>query len=160
MKNNSNIYDIDGELIHSIDDGRLSVENAEKRLNQYQDKLKQLTDNQEDSFKAGIYRTYIQNLQRYILNYYIMHPEEAQQRLSMEEQIKKAMEELKADAEAEEKPTVMESISDEMDEYVEPIEEITEDETNKEDIRTLHSGSIDLDSGSDKELLESPQQVD
>lgn len=33
-------------------------------------------------------------------------------------------------------------------------------ETDKEDIRTLHSGSVDSDSGSDKELLESPQQVD
>lgn len=117
MKNNSNIYDIDGELIHSINDGKLSVGDAEIRLNKYQDKLKQLADNQEDSHKAGVYQTYIQNLQRYILNYYITHPEEAQQRLSMEEQIKKAMEELKSDVEAEEKPTVM-------DEYVEPIEEI------------------------------------
>ena len=116
MKNNSNIYDIDGELIHSIDDGKLSPEEAETRLNKYQDKLKQLTDNQEDSFKAGVYRTYIQNLQRYILNYYITHPEEGQKRLAMEEQIKKAMEELKADVEAEEKPTVM-------DEYVEFEEE-------------------------------------
>ena len=116
MKNNSNIYDIDGELIHSIDDGKLSPEEAETRLNKYQDKLKQLTDNQEDSFKAGVYRTYIQNLQRYILNYYITHTEEGQKRLAMEEQIKKAMEELKADVEAEEKPTVM-------DEYVEFEEE-------------------------------------
>ena len=152
MKNNSNIYDIDGELIHSIDDGKLSPEEAETRLNKYQEKLKQLTDNQEDSFKAGVYRTYIQNLQRYILNYYITHPEEGQKRLAMEEQIKKAMEELKADVEAEEKPTVM-------DEYVE-FEEETNNETDKEDIRTLHSGSVDSDSGSDKELLESPQQVD
>lgn len=130
MKNNSNIYDIDGELIHSVDSGKLSVEDAEIRMNKYQNKLKQLTDNQEDSFKAGVYRTYIQNLQRYILNYYITHPAEAQQRLSMEEQVKQAMEDLKADVEAEEKPTVMESISDEMDEYVEPIEEIKEDENN------------------------------
>ena len=129
MKNNSNIYDIDGELIHSVDSGKLSVEEAEIRMNAYQDKLKQLTDNQEDSFKAGVYRTYIQNLQRYILNYYITHPAEAQQRLSMEEQVKQAMEDLKADVEAEEKPTITEPISNEMDEYVN-FEEVKEDETN------------------------------
>ena len=119
MKNNSNIYDIDGELIHSIDNGKLSVEDAEIRLNKYQEKLKQLVDNQEDSFKAGVYKTYIQNLQRYILNYYITHPEEAQARLSTEQQIKEAMEQLKNDLEkeeAEEKPTIM-------DEYVEFEEE-------------------------------------
>ena len=114
MKNNSNVYDIDGELIHSIEDGKLSPEEAEIRLNKYQEKLKQLTDNQEDSFKAGVYNTYIQNLQRYILNYYITHPEEARKRMSMEEQVKQAMEDLKADVEAEDK-----TVSDEMDEYVE-----------------------------------------
>lgn len=120
MNNNGNIYDIDGELIHSIDSGKLSVEEAEIRLNKYQEKLKQLTDNQEDKFKAGVYNTYIQNLQRYMLNYYITHPEEAQKRMSMEEQVKQAMEDLKADVEAEEKPAVM-------DEYVQ-FEELPNEE--------------------------------
>jgi len=118
MKNNSNIYDIDGKLIRNIEDtDNMSVENAEKLMNEYQDKLKQLSENEKDSYKAGVYKTYIQNLQRYILNYYIEHPEEAQRRISTEAQIQKAMEELKADVEKE---TVM-------DEYVEPIEEIKDE---------------------------------
>lgn len=109
MKNNSNIYDIDGKLIRDIEDtDNISVENAEQLMNEYQDKLKQLSENEKDSFKTGVYKTYIQNLQRYILNYYIEHPEEAQKRISTETQIQKAMEELKSDVEKE---TVM-------DEYV------------------------------------------
>ena len=42
------------------------------------------------------------------------------------------------------------------------VNKLTEEanETDKEDICTLHSGSVDSDSGSDKELLESPQKVD
>ena len=118
MKNNSNIYDIDGKLIRDIEDtDNMSVENAEQLMNEYQDKLKQLSENEKDSYKAGVYKTYIQNLQRYILNYYIEHPEEAKKRISTEAQIQKAMEELKADVE---KGTVM-------DEYVEPIEEIKDE---------------------------------
>lgn len=112
MKNNSNIYDIDGQLLRRMDDTeQLSMEEAEKRLSQYQEKLKENPD------KAGIYNTYIQNLQRYILNYYIAHPEEAQalmaKRATTEAQIKEAVEQLKADVENE---TVM-------DEYVEYQEE-------------------------------------
>lgn len=114
MKNKSNIYDIDGNLIRPIDDDKhMSVEEAEKRVKSYQDKLKDLEDNDP---KAAIYNTYLQNLQRYILNYYITHPEEANLRLSQEEQIKKAMKELKAEVdkeEAEEEPK--ETV---MDEYV------------------------------------------
>ena len=44
-------------------------------------------------------------------------------------EIKQAVEDLKKDVEEDEKETIMESISNEMDEYVEPIEEIA-DETN------------------------------
>ena len=121
MKNNSNIYDIDGNLLRSIDDNeQLSIEEAEKRVQQYQDKMKDLEDS--DPNKA-IYNTYIQNLQRYIFNYYIIHPEEAKARLSQEEEIKKAMEQLKADLDKEEaKETVM-------DEYTD-FEEINENETD------------------------------
>lgn len=128
MNNNSNIYDIDGQLIRSIDDiGHLTVEEAEKRLNEYQEKIKQLTENQEVSEKIAVYNTYVKNLQDYILRYYITHPEEAKIRLSKEEEIRKAMEQLKADVakeEAEEEPK--ETV---MDEYVD-FEETKEDETD------------------------------
>lgn len=128
MNNNSNIYDIDGQLIRSIDDtDHLTVEEAEKRLNEYQEKIKQLTENQEVSEKIAVYNTYVKNLQDYILRYYITHPEEAKIRLSKEEEIRKAMEQLKADVakeEAEEEPK--ETV---MDEYVD-FEETKEDETD------------------------------
>ena len=104
MNNNSNIYDIDGQLIRSIDDtDHLNVEEAEKRLNEYQEKIKQLTENQEVSEKIAVYNTYVKNLQDYILRYYITHPEEAKIRLSKEEEIRKAEEEAKKKAEEEAK---------------------------------------------------------
>lgn len=126
MKNNSNIYDIDGKLIRTAGDNeQLSIEEAEKRIQQYQDKMKDLEDSNPNK---AVYTTYIQNLQRYIFNYYIIHPEEAKARLSKEEEIKKAMEQLKADLdkeETEEKPTIM-------DEYTD-FEEIKEKENDETD---------------------------
>ena len=119
MTNNSNIYDIDGNLIRDISDtSKLSVEEAEKRLNDYQVKLRQLPENEHH--KASVLQTYIINLQRYIFNYYIIHPEEYKAKFkTTEEQVKDAMEELKE--ELEPKETIM-------DEYVEPIEEINDEQ--------------------------------
>lgn len=122
MTNNSNIYDIDGNLLRkACDTSQLSVEEAEKRLNEYQEKLRQLPENEKHT--ASVLRTYITNLQRYIFNYYIIHPNEYKARIkSTEEQIKEAMEDLKAEVKQED--------ADDMDVYVEPIEEI-KDETNE-----------------------------
>ena len=131
MKNNSNIYDIDGEILReSGNTEELTLEEAQKRLDSYQKKLNELAEKESNSQKLSVYNTYIKNLQSYIFNYYLLHPELMKwANKTTQDEIQQAMEDLKKDVEEEEKETVTESISDEMDEYVEPIEEIA-DETN------------------------------
>lgn len=119
MTTNSNIYDIDGELLRSINDtSDLTIEEAQKRIDKYQKKLNELAEKDPKDVKLSIYNTYIKNLQTYIFNQYILHPELMPRvENTTQEQIQKAMEELKAEVEAEEaKETVM-------DEYV-PFEEV------------------------------------
>ena len=129
MKNNSNIYDIDGEILReSGNTEELTLEEAQKRLDSYQKKLNELAEKEPDSQKLSIYNTYIKNLQSYIFNYYILHPELMKQfSETTQNEIQKAMEDLKKDVEEEEKETVMDPISDEMDEYTE-FEEIKDGE--------------------------------
>ena len=68
--------------------------------------------------KSVGYLLRIRNLQSYIFNQYLLHPElMPHMQNTTQDEIKKAMEELKAEVENEEKETVM-------DEYVEPIEEV------------------------------------
>lgn len=131
MKNNSNIYDIDGEILReSGNTEELTLEEAQKRLESYQKKLNELAEKEPNSQKLSVYNTYIKNLQSYIFNYYLLHPELMKwANKTTQDEIQKAMDDLKKDVEEEEKETVTESISNEMDEYVEPIEEIA-DETN------------------------------
>lgn len=131
MKNNSNIYDIDGEILReSGNTEELTLEEAQNRLESYQKKLNELAEKEPNSQKLSVYNTYIKNLQSYIFNYYLLHPELMKwMNKTTQDEIQKAMEDLKKDVEEEEKETVMESISNEMDEYVEPIEEIA-DETD------------------------------
>ena len=122
MKNNSNIYDIDGEILReSGNTEELSLEEAQKRLDSYQKKLNELAEKEPNSQKLSVYNTYIKNLQSYIFNYYLLHPELMQQfSKTTQDEIQKAMEDLKKDVEAEEKETVM-------DEYTE-FEEIKDGE--------------------------------
>lgn len=115
MTNNTNIYDIDGNILRNAgDDHEITPEEAKAKIKEYQDKLKQLSDNEEDSFKIGVYKTYIRNLQSYVFNYYMAHPEAIPRTSVTEEQIKKAMEDLKAEVDKDE----TESTPDTMDEYV------------------------------------------
>ena len=116
MKNNSNIYDIDGEIIRKAGDvEQMRIESAQKKIDSYKEKLKELDPKDP---KVSIYNTYIRNLQSYIFNQYLLHPElMPHMQNTTQDEIKKAMEELKAEVENEEKETVM-------DEYVEPIEEV------------------------------------
>lgn len=118
MTTDSNIYDIDGEILRKAGDTEeLSIDEAQKRVTSYQEKLKNLDPKDP---KVSIYNTYIRNLQSYIFNQYLLHPElMPHMQNTTQDEIKKAMEELKAEVENEEKETVM-------DEYVEPIEEVNE----------------------------------
>ena len=124
MTTNSNIYDIDGELLRSIDDtSNLTIDEAQKRIEQYQKKLNELSEKEPNNPKLSIYNTYIKNLQSYIFNQYILHPElmpKVEQ--TTQEQIQKAMEDLKAEVEAEEAKETK------MDEYVD-FEEVKDEKS-------------------------------
>lgn len=102
MKNDKNIYDINGNLLRAAGDTtELSVEEAEKRMKEYQEQLAQLPENEQA--KASVLNTYIKNLQSYIFNYYIIHPEEYSARFkTTEQQVKEAMDQLKAEVDSEE----------------------------------------------------------
>ncbi len=127
MTTNSNTYDIDGELLRSAGDtSDLTIDEAQKRIEQYQKKLNELSEKEPNNPKLSIYNTYIKNLQSYIFNQYILHPElmpKVEQ--TTQEQIQKAMEDLKAEVEAEE---AKETVSDETDEYVD-FEEVKDEKS-------------------------------
>lgn len=70
MKNDTNIYDIDGELLRAAGDNHVwSIEEAKERVQHYQDKLKDLyaaeNPSKEDLQKIKIYETYCKNLMNY-----------------------------------------------------------------------------------------------
>lgn len=102
MTNNTNIYDIDGNLLRAAGDNHeMTAEEAKAKIEEYQEKIKQLSDNEENAHKIGVYKTYIRNLQMYMFRYYLAHPESIP-RKTMESQIKKAMDELKKEVDNEE----------------------------------------------------------
>lgn len=104
MKNNTNIYDIDGELIRAAGDNhKISIEEARERAHKY----KELFDNlPENDPKRAVYMSYMRNLTGYIMGLYSkMSPEELQAQIkaqatqkATEEEIEKALNELKEDA--------------------------------------------------------------
>lgn len=131
MTNNSNIYDIDGEIIRKIDDDhQWTVEEVKNKIEYYRNKLKDLA---EDDKKAVLYATYMRNLSNYLLVLYSkMTPDQlnaeinAAKALTTNEQVKKAMEELQDSLNEEEKEP-KETV---MDEYVD-FEEVTNTEDNE-----------------------------
>ena len=132
MTNNSNIYDIDGEVIRKIDDNhQWTVEEVKNKIEYYRNKLKDLA---EDDKKAALYATYMRNLSNYLFVLYSkMTPDQlnaeidAAKVLSTDEQVKKAMEELQDSLEEEEKEP-KETV---MDEYVDFVEEPANTEDNE-----------------------------
>lgn len=132
MKNNSNIYDIDGDLIRSINDThKWTVEDAQKRIDFYTKKIEELPENDK---KIDIYRTYIANLNRYIWKLYseMSKPElnkylTLAQNATTEDQIKQAIDELKEEVENEtEKPITQEDMLIDREESNTPMEEYVE----------------------------------
>lgn len=132
MTNNSNIYDIDGEIIRKIDDNhQWTVEEVKNKIEYYRNKLKDLA---EDDKKAVLYATYMRNLSNYLLVLYSkMTPDQlnaeinAAKALTTNEQVKKAMEELQDSLNEEEKEP-KETV---MDEYVDFVEEPANTEDNE-----------------------------
>lgn len=143
MNNTTNIYDIDNELIRAAGDNHeMTIEEAQERLKMYEEKVKQLSENEPDSSKIAVYNDYIKNLAGYILGLYAKQPKVApfhtSEELGIKEQIEKAMQELQEEVDKEEEePTSQEEMLVEreepvtkMDEYV-PFVEVDE-KTKKE----------------------------
>lgn len=70
MKNNTNIYDIDGEIIRQAGDNHhFSIDEAKEKIQYYQEKIKELSEKEEkteeDLKKLTIYQDYCKNLMNY-----------------------------------------------------------------------------------------------
>lgn len=110
MTNNTNIYDIDGEIIRKAGDNhQWTIEEAKEKMEYYRKKILEVG---EDSPNAVKYATYMRNLSQYIMAMYAkMTPEELNAEIeknknaSTEEQIKKAIEDLKKDLEDDDRNT-------------------------------------------------------
>lgn len=147
MKNETNIYDVDGELIRKVGDNHhMTVEEAQKRIDFYREKLQNIekTDKNYD-----VYTTYINNLGKYILNEYSKMPladlqnlvNKETQNVATQEEINRALNELKDEFDKEnrgetgevdremEQPVEVDNPTI-MDEYVEFEEIPNENENN------------------------------
>ena len=99
MNNNSNIYDVDGEIIRKYnDDHKWTVEEVKNKIEYYRKKLQDLA---EDDKKAIVYTTYMRNLSNYLFILYSQMPAEqlqaeidAAKAATTNEQVQKAMDEL------------------------------------------------------------------
>lgn len=129
MSKYSNIYDIDGNLIRSAEDGPFTLEETEKLVDDLTQKVKDNPDNE-------VYKVYLSNAQKWLFKLYNeMSKEDLMKRISFLQngvqdaknnateaeqkqldEITKAMEDLKKEYDKLPDPVVM-------DEYVEPIEE-------------------------------------
>lgn len=141
MTNNTNIYDIDGNIIRKAGDNhRFTIEEVEKLVDDLTAKVQQNPDNQ-------VYRVYLNNAHKWLYNMYNnMSVEELTKRIStiqdaiqaaknnateLEqknlEELNEAMDEFaeQYNADQPDSTPVLESRPETvMDEYVEPIEEI------------------------------------
>lgn len=67
MKNETNIYDIDGEIVRKAGDNhKMTIEEAQEKMRAY---AKKAEDNPE---KADVYRTYVRNLSNFVYNKLMM----------------------------------------------------------------------------------------
>lgn len=121
MKNNSNIYDIDGETVRRFDDvHRFTALEATNICKKYIGKIQNLRSKgnltQDEQKKLAIYNTYCKNLQNYIqVQLMSMTKEEVEEyykatipqkpQETTQEQIEKAIEELKNDTQTTENTT-------------------------------------------------------
>lgn len=132
MNNYTNIYDIDGNIIRKAGDNhRFTIEEVEKLVDDLTKKVQDNPDNQ-------VYKVYLNNAHKWLYNMYNnMSTKEIQERISaLQNNIQEAKNELN-DAEKQQLDSIsqaMEQLKAEyeketvMDEYVEPIEEIKEDD--------------------------------
>ena len=143
MSKFSNLYDIDGNIINKAPQHTYTLEETEKLVD---DLTKKVQENPENE----VYKVYLNNAQKWLYKLYNeMSREDLMKRLNL---VKDSIQDAKTEvneaeqAKIEEINKAVEELKNEydkvisMDEYVEPIEEINENEGDKEDICALHSG--------------------
>lgn len=137
MNNYTNIYDIDGNIIRKAGDNhKFTLEEVEKLVDDLTEKVRQNPDNQ-------VYKVYLNNAQKWLFNMYnSMSTEDLKQRISL---LQNTIQDAKDDANELEQKN-LEEINKIMDEFKAQYDEKPEEnEGNKEDIHTLHSGKSETD---------------
>lgn len=148
MSKFSNLYDIDGNIINKSPQHTYTLEECEKLVDDLTKKVEENPDNE-------VYRVYLNNAQKWLMHMYDgMSRQDLMKRMSfLTDSIQNAKDTANEteQKQLDEINKVMEEFKQQydndtiMDEYVEPIEEIKENETDKEDIRPLHSGEPEVD---------------
>ena len=147
MSKFSNLYDIDGNIINPAPQHNFTLEETEKLVDDLTKKVQENPDN-------NTYKVYLANAQKWLFKLYNeMSREDLMKRMNLiTDSIKNSKDEVNEaeQAKIEEINKAVEELKEEynkvvMDEYVEPIEEITENEGHTEDIHTLHSGESETD---------------
>ena len=137
MNNYTNIYDVDGNIIRKAGDNhKFTLEEVEKLVDDLTEKVRQNPDNQ-------VYKVYLNNAQKWLFNMYnSMSTEDLKQRISL---LQDTIQEGKDNANKLEQKN-LEEINKIMDEFKAQYDEKPEEnEGDKEDIRTLHSGESEVD---------------
>ena len=142
MSKFSNLYDIDGNIINKSPQHTFTLEETEQLVDDLTKKVQENPDNET-------YKVYLANAQKWLYKLYNeMSREDLMKRMNfITDSLQNAKDEVNEaeQAKIEEINKAVEELKDEyekvvMDEYVEPIEEINENERHTEDIHTLHSG--------------------
>ena len=147
MSKFSNLYDIDGNIINKSPQHTFTLEETEQLVD---DLTKKVQENPENE----VYKVYLANAQKWLYKLYNeMSREDLMKRMNfITDSIQNAKDEVNEaeQAKIEEINKAVEELKEEynkitMDEYVEPIEEINENEGHTENIHTLHSGESETD---------------
>ena len=147
MSKFSNLYDIDGNIINKSPQHTFTLEETEQLVDDLTKKVQENPDNET-------YKVYLANAQKWLYKLYDeMSRENLMKRMNfITDSIKNAKDEVNEaeQAKIEEINKAVEELKEEynkvvMDEYVEPIEEINENEGHTENIHTLHSGESETD---------------
>ncbi len=126
MSKFSNLYDVDGNIINKAPQHRFTLEETEKLVDDLTKKVQENPDNE-------VYKVYLNNAKKWLYKLYNeMSKEDLMKRLSLvKDQIKDAQTAVNEAKQAElnEIEKAVEELKkeyDEMDQYVEPVEEVTE----------------------------------
>lgn len=156
MKNNSNIYDIDGELIRGIDDTHeWTIEEVQKKMENYRKKRDELPENDP---KTAVYNTYLRNLGNYLVSLYVNAPKPELE--TNKDAIRDAIQQLANDVEGE-GTTVDRKVEQSLVEHIQ--EKLNNDTETGENTENEVSGSTPNDNKStgneesgDDEAIERP----